>query len=258
MFDIYCMGCGYKHDETFEINRSVGYDCFLALNIRSRCKIMVDGEIREYEPNTFVLFNKKTPQYYAAAGEKYVDDFIQFDTDEDFMRGRTFQMDYPVYIGDNFDLSAYFKIIRNAFYRCRNNDAVIYHLFNAMMIEISDCAEKGGGQVPHFGELLRLRRRIYEEPAKEWHVEQVASEMGLCVPYFQEIYKKAFGDSCMSDVISSRIIKARDILISSDYTIEEVSRQCGYHNVVHFSRQFKQHMGMSPSEWRRLRPVKAK
>lgn len=254
MFNIKCMGCDYPHESDFEIIRENGYDCYLALFVRTKSRLVSNGSIKSYPSNTFVLFDKRSPHYYAADSEEYLDDWIQFDSDDDFMSGMNFRLDTPVYIGDSFDLDSYFHMIRNAYYRCQNNNAVIYHLMSAMFREISQCAGSGAVQVRSLSSLLTLRSRIFSNPEFDWSVSYMASQLNVSVTYMQELYHKAFGVSCMSDVIKSRIIKAKDLLISTDKPIELIYPACGYKSVVHFSRQFKKMTGVSPSDWRKKRP----
>ncbi|MBR1723503.1 MAG: helix-turn-helix transcriptional regulator, partial [Ruminococcus sp.] len=73
----------------------------------------------------------------------------------------------------------------------------------------------------------------------------------ISAPYLQELYKKAFGISCMNDVIECRIAYAKSLLVISDMRIEEIATRCGYKSLIHFSRQFRKITGSSPTEWRR-------
>lgn len=74
MFQILYMGIGYVHEPDFLIERPNGYPHYLAPLIRSKCRLQVDGEIRFFPPNTFVLYDIGAPQFYAADGEAYMDD----------------------------------------------------------------------------------------------------------------------------------------------------------------------------------------
>ena len=79
----------------------------------------------------------------------------------------------------------------------------------------------------------------------------MASQLNISEPYLHLLYKKAFGVTCNQDVINSRIEQAQRYLSYSAMTVEEVAYACGYRNAVHFSRQFKQFAGVTPSEWRK-------
>lgn len=75
--------------------------------------------------------------------------------------------------------------------------------------------------------------------------------MNVCNTYLQKIYRETFGISCVADVIASKIIYAKDILSKTNMSVLEVAYECGYKNDVHFMRQFKKCVGVTPSEYRR-------
>ncbi|HCL04174.1 MAG TPA: AraC family transcriptional regulator, partial [Lachnoclostridium phytofermentans] len=44
---------------------------------------------------------------------------------------------------------------------------------------------------------------------------------------------------------------AKDLLSKTNMPIKEVANECGYKNEVHFMRQFKSIVGVTPSEYRK-------
>jgi len=48
-----------------------------------------------------------------------------------------------------------------------------------------------------------------------------------------------------------RIDYAKDLLETSDLKLEQIAEYCGYSSEVHFYRQFKSIMEMTPAEYRR-------
>jgi AraC family transcriptional regulator of arabinose operon len=160
--------------------------------------------------------------------------------------------DELVYIGESIDVSKYFKLIADCYYRTGNMRSAGY-LLKALFAEIFSESEQGidYSSFAHYRELLNLRSRIYSAPDEDWSVERMAQQISVSEPYLHMLYKKAFGVTCNQDVINSRIEQAQHYLSYSDMTIEEVAFTCGYKNAVHFSRQFKQVSGMTPSQWRK-------
>ena len=69
--------------------------------------------------------------------------------------------------------------------------------------------------------------------------------------YFQHLYKRLFGVSVVSDIITARVEHGKYLLSGSDISVREVSQECGYKNDVQFMRQFKTLTGMTPSEYRK-------
>ena len=101
-------------------------------------------------------------------------------------------------------------------------------------------------------QLYRLRREIMLAPQNDWSIEKIASGLGLSVSYFQHSYKAEFSVSCLDDIILARIERAKQLLSASNLRINEIAEQCGYQSNRHFSRQFRQYTGTSPTEYRKV------
>jgi len=65
------------------------------------------------------------------------------------------------------------------------------------------------------------------------------------------MFKKYTGVSPAQYHLQLRIIRAKELLVSTDKNISEIGIQLGFQNVYHFSMLFKKKTGMSPSEFRK-------
>lgn len=106
--------------------------------------------------------------------------------------------------------------------------------------------------LPHYMELLMLRKMIYAEPHHRWNIDEMCSRVYLSRTYFQTIYHKFFGISCKQDVTDSKMICAKRLLRTTNASIAEIAEQCAYDNVTSFLRRFKQCTGSSPDQFRRM------
>lgn len=97
-----------------------------------------------------------------------------------------------------------------------------------------------------------LNANIAGNPKFDWTIDYMASQLNLCKGYFQKIYKKQFGFSCMEFVYHNRIELAKSYLRSTSLRIKDIYSLCGYNNPEHFSRHFKRITSMSPQEYREL------
>ena len=104
---------------------------------------------------------------------------------------------------------------------------------------------------PHYSAMKELREKIYRTPQLKWNVDAMAAEVNMSRSYFQHIYRELFGVSCMTDVISSKIEKAKEILSETSCTVSQVAAMCGYDNEEHFMRQFKKTVGVTPTRYRK-------
>ena len=80
-----------------------------------------------------------------------------------------------------------------------------------------------------------------------------AEELTLCCtisyPYIKKLFVKKFGVPPIKYSIQLKINYACDLLKSKLYTISQISEICGYNDIYFFSRQFKEYMGLSPTDF---------
>ena len=79
--------------------------------------------------------------------------------------------------------------------------------------------------------------------------ELLAGLTGLSIVYFRKLLKEIKGESPMAFARRIRIEKAKEMLKSDYGRISEVAFSLGYQNIFDFSRDFKKHVGVSPTEY---------
>jgi AraC-like DNA-binding protein len=83
------------------------------------------------------------------------------------------------------------------------------------------------------------------------NIEQLASELNVGYSYFRQMFRKYTGISPTQYHLSLRIQKAKDLLISTDYSFKEIAIDLGFESYFYFSRIFKDKTGKSPMEFRK-------
>ena len=241
------------HMQDFVFDVPQGHDCWLLLLTRTPALFGPPDRLQEYPAGSAVLFAPNTPIYYRACGSRYANDWCRFDSDETAVTsfplfGTPFPLPDTEYCHNLFQLLTW----KNSF-PGRDNERIIDQLLSLLFFELHEAVGKNfPQQQPHsrFQELLSLRKSVYNSPQLSWSVSLMAQQLHLSEGYLQTIYKNAFGLSCMDDCIRARIRLAKDQLLYTEKTVAAVAEFCGYRNVEHFCRQFKQCTGLSPREFR--------
>ena len=70
---------------------------------------------------------------------------------------------------------------------------------------------------------------------------------------FRKLFHKAMGCAAMPYLMRIRLNVASAMLKNSDSSILETALQCGYNSLSNFNRQFRDHFGVSPREFRKRR-----
>lgn len=249
MTNILYVGCNATHPDSFVFDVPKGHDCWLLLLTHTPALFWVNGEIKEYPAHSSVLFHPHQKIYYRACGDKYINDWIRFDSTESFVTTTTlpfgipFSLDDPEYCHKLFEL-----LVTENFFNKNYKESSIDYLLRILFNKLLESYYHENISSQYYN-LLNLRKEIHNNPAKHWTVADMADCLHLSSGYLQTIYKNTFGISCMNDVISSRIRLSKEYLLHGTHTIAQVAFLCGYNNVEHFCRQFKKVTGHNPSNF---------
>ena len=80
-------------------------------------------------------------------------------------------------------------------------------------------------------------------------IAELTETCGISESYLNKLFIKKFGISPLKYIIQMKINYACDLLKSEEYSISQIAESCGYGNVYFFSRQFKEYVGISPTEF---------
>ena len=78
----------------------------------------------------------------------------------------------------------------------------------------------------------------------------VADTFGVSTKMVGLICKKRYNQTFLAYIRDQQIRHAADLLRQTDLSLEEISVQCGFANLLTFRRNFKSAMGVNPSEYR--------
>lgn len=250
--------CGYNvaHPEGIIIDRPRGSGDYLFLFFRSRMYVEVRGERVITDKNTCILYRRGSRQYYQDAEQPMVHDWFHFDGDEaeSFCQMLNLPFDTPMKVYEPVYLSRKVSEIQEAFvqnglYR----DEIIDMTIRCLLMKLSDIRNRIEPNKPvskYYDPLVSLRNEIYNNPSVLYSVDELAASVNMSRSYFQKLYKELFGISVMNDIIHNRLEYAMYRLKNTSDSIRDIAAQCGYENDVHFMRQFKKYIGLTPGEFR--------
>jgi len=109
-------------------------------------------------------------------------------------------------------------------------------------------------QTEHLRDLARLRRvrdRIDREYAQPLDVEALARGAHMSAGHFSRQFRRAYGESPYSYLMTRRIERAMALLRRGDLTVTEVCFEVGCSSLGTFSTRFTELVGVPPSVYRR-------
>ncbi|MDA3811186.1 MAG: AraC family transcriptional regulator [Spirochaetaceae bacterium] len=120
------------------------------------------------------------------------------------------------------------------------------NLMKTLLFEVIKNAES---EVDSF--IQNVRTIIYEHMEKKLTLEDLASFFAMNKFTFLRKYKSLTGKTPIDDLTNIRVERARDLIISTDLSMNEISRRCGLTNEYNLSRVFQKILKVPPGYYRK-------
>lgn len=102
----------------------------------------------------------------------------------------------------------------------------------------------------------RIAAFIFEHYREPLNIDDIANALNMSKSYLSHAFKEITGNTIMSYVMGYRLSQASvALLMQHTKSIKEISRECGFESDAHFSRYFKQNLGVTPSNYRKNKTI---
>lgn len=108
-----------------------------------------------------------------------------------------------------------------------------------------------GGLAP--ATLRRIREYVDSHLDQHIDLESLAATAELSLYHFARTFKQSEGTTPHNFVLERRLARARELLTDSNLSLPEVAIAVGFADQSHLTRRFRQNVGVSPGQFRRLR-----
>lgn len=140
--------------------------------------------------------------------------------------------------------------LREQIKNCNSIDSLIYEaiLFCKAMSEIVAGSTSDN-----------IAKRVYAYMEKNFDkdlkLENIAKTFNYNSAYLGKLFKKEMGEGFNNILDSIRIENAKKLLIEQDLKVYQVSEKVGFTNIDYFYNKFKKHVGLSPKEFQKKKPM---
>jgi len=219
---------------------------------------------------TFILAGKKYKlkrgnMFYIPAGfeaEYYPDSnepwsyiwggFSGIDVDE-YLSASGLSLENPIFFDEEMVLNEFFYQLVSAYnhFGCLNIRSLGYlYIIFSYLIELNKDKQniKISIKGSHIKEAIEFITYNYQFNIS---VKDIASSLNLTPNYLSSIFRTEIGLTTKQFLTKFRMDKACHLLTSKKKSIKDIALEVGYKNQLHFSSEFKKHMKMSPSAYRK-------
>lgn len=106
------------------------------------------------------------------------------------------------------------------------------------------------------GEIAKVVQYINRNLGENITLESVANYVSMNSSYFSRFFKNKTGENFVDYLVRIRIDKAKELLIKTEMTIDDIAGKVGHINTAYFSKVFKKVTGLTPGEFRRASRVR--
>lgn len=222
-------------------------------------RLITEGKEYRLSPGTIVFLPKLTPHYYYSKTSSWLASYVIFDGGGLCALLDTLGIQSCAIIEPDSENSAdrLMRIMRRMFNVLKEDG--LYGGFYAsaglyeLLIEFHRLLKKFPSGL--YGENTRfagLVSYIDSHFAEKIGMDTLIAVSELSETHICRLFRKYFGMRPMEYLNRKRIQRAKELLESSDLSVEDISHSCGFEFLSYFGKLFRRYEGLSPSEYRAL------
>ena len=112
------------------------------------------------------------------------------------------------------------------------------------LLELKETGERGDKLAFEVREYIRIHA------AEPLRVGGLARKFGYSGDHLSRIYRREFGHDLKEGITRGRMLYIESLLVNTDYTVKEIAEQCGFADENLFTKFFKYHAQVTPSDYR--------
>lgn len=128
-------------------------------------------------------------------------------------------------------------------------NAIIGHIFNLIMIfEKNETNQKLMGlNYTRLSQNVRTAQYFMDHNFnRKISIQEIATHANLSPDYFIKVFHNEIGMTPHQYIVRCRMEHAHLLIESTQKTIQDIAKECGYNSVSHFSTKFKEFYGYTP------------
>jgi AraC-like DNA-binding protein len=253
------VGCNFRHDETFLIDRPRGSGDYLFVHYTTSILIRDRVGKRVMPAGTCILYAPGFPQWYRGDSQGFANDWCHF------TGPAVAQLTKACGIAVNkavrpLQFEPFTPLIRAIEREFRRQEPHWREASAALVAQLLVAFARGLEATTHpdstprmaelAGQFRDLRSQVHAKLEHPWTVQTMARLVHLSPSRFARLYHGFFGASPVDDLIAARITHACWLLSSGTVFVKQAATESGFTDVHYFSRCFRTRVGCAPRDYR--------
>ena len=236
-------------------------DSYLLVYLHKGRILLPQKDNQIVEGGTVLIFSTDNPIYY---------DFLEDETNEryyiyfkgtyarEYMKQFLLSEPFGVYhIGESATMISYFSDIMNDF-KIHGFDFDVFR--TSILLRLLAHVHK---KLPTIANTTKETEDLYlvvdymeKNYWKQLSLEHYAKISNMSIPSLMRNFKKEFNSTPHAYLNNIRLAQAKNLLITTNLSINDLSLQIGFNDPLYFCKFFKQKTGFSPSEYRKKHTIR--
>lgn len=210
-----------------------------------RLQVWDAGRVFELSADTLLVVESGKIQRYWCAADVWTFQWFEFEATGPLQAPLYQVMTVVAHPDDQAMFEALFVALRQDWAARRVYAAA---LFQALLCRWLAEQEANPARHPQQERIELIINRMHDEVGRDWRVEEMAREVGMSVRSFRSAFRVVAGESPKRFYDRLRLETASEMLRSGACNVSEAADQLSFCNAFHFSKVFKRHFGIPPSE----------
>ncbi len=246
--------CGFqdhRHDGCSIMRKNGRVDYHFLFVSKGSCKVLLNGEIADmYEGEMLIYYPAEQQWYSFERGVECESYWVHFTGTEAGnllaeagLDGKQCKLTLPT-----DKLTRLFgKMLRE--YAMYGSSLRARSYLLQIFAELKSADADNMQKAKQISEVMRL---MHENYSKNYTMDFYARACHLSTDRFAHIFKECAGISPGRYILNIRLGQVKYLLEYSDLTVAQIAGATGFNDALYLSRIFKQKVGISPKEWRKV------
>ncbi|GMA65156.1 AraC family transcriptional regulator [Alicyclobacillus fastidiosus] len=247
----------FRKSSNYSVRRSKGtQDYLLTFTMAGQGGFKIDDKIETCVCGDISILSPGTPHHYGTLGQIWEFYWVHFVPRADWLiwiqqmgahSGFTQSSIADVSVQSRLR-GVFRRMIRDSRALGSHQHALAMNAVEEMLIVLALSLQQSNmGLDPRVEEVLQLMSQRFSEGIS---VDMLAKQVGLSASRLSHIFKQQVGESIIECLIKLRLRHASRLLERTTEQISEISDLCGFQSPYYFTRKFREHYGMSPTQYR--------